>query len=97
MQRTETKAKPCPITKLFYPDRSEMNEMNKFLSMSMMRGRMEACEDIKPAKTCKKLKKKGKCSIEKFAKDCKKTCDLCDDQTDNCDDTLHQLQCLSKD
>ena len=93
MQRTETKAKHCRITKLLYPDRSGMNEMNKFLSMSMMRGRMEACEDIKPAKTCKKLKKKGKCSIEKFAKDCKKTCDLCQDE---CLDTLGSLHCLSE-
>jgi len=60
---------------------------------SMMSDRMEACEDIKPEKTCKKWKKKGKCATEKVAKVCKKTCDLCQD---DCHDTLESLHCLSK-
>merc|ERR1711934_1288804 len=54
---------------------------------------MEACEDVKPEKTCKKWKKKGKCATEKVAKDCKKTCDLCQD---DCHDTLESLHCLSE-
>ena len=93
MQRTETKAKHCRITKLFYPDRSGINGTNKYPSMSMMSDEMEACEDIKPEKTCQKWKKKGKCATEKVAKVCKKTCDLCQDE---CLDTLGSLHCLSE-
>ena len=81
MQRTETKAKHCRITNLFYTDadRSGMNEMNKFPSMGTMRTEMEVCEDQKSEKYCKKMKKKGKCESEKIAKKCKKTCEVCDD------------------
>ena len=61
-------------------DRSGMNEMNKFLSMSMMRAEMEDCKDLIPTKTCKKLKKKGKCDSEAAEVSCKKTCDHCDDE-----------------
>ena len=78
MQSTENKAKHCWITSLFYPDRSGMNEMNK--SMSMMRTEMEACKDISSANICKKLKKKKKCDSEEAQKNCKKTCDHCDDE-----------------
>ena len=88
MQRTETKAKHCPITNLFYTDRSGMNEMNKFLSMSMMR-KEEPCEDIR--NDCQRWKKK--CDKEKVKLSCKKTCGLCQD---SCHDTLENLHCLSK-
>ena len=54
-----------------------MNEMNKFLSL---RTEMEACKDVSPIKTCKKLKKKGKCDTEAAEKNCKKTCGHCDDE-----------------
>ena len=35
------------------------------------------CKDKKPAKKCKKLKKKGKCKKKGVAKKCKKTCGKC--------------------
>ena len=73
MQRTETKAKHCRITSLFYLDRFGMDEMNKFLSMSMMRTEMKACED--KFFHCKKYKKN--CDSKKIANGCKKTCGLC--------------------
>ena len=81
MKRTETKAKHCRITNLFYTDtdRSGMNERNKFPSMGSMRTEMEVCEDQKSEKYCKKMKKKGKCESKKIAKKCKKTCEVCDD------------------
>ena len=75
MQRTETKAKHCSITSLFYLDRSGMDEMNKFLSMSMMKTEMKACEDKAPEKYC--MKYKNQCDNEKIAYACKKTCGLC--------------------
>ena len=75
MQRTETKAKHCRITSLFYLDRSGMDEMNKFLSMSMMRTEMKACEDKGSEKYCKKYK--NNCHREKIAYACEKTCGLC--------------------
>ena len=78
------------------PIRSQLDEFqSNRLALDDEMNKMEVCEDQKSEKWCKKQKKKGKCS--KYAKECKKTCDLCDDQTDNCDDTLHQLHCLSKD
>ena len=52
-----------------------MDEMNKFLSTSMMRTEMEACEDKAPEKYCNKHK--NKCDNEKIAYACKKTCGLC--------------------
>ena len=76
MQKTETKAKYCRITNLFYPDRSGMNEMNKFPSMGMRR-KEKPCEDTMSTKKCLKLKKWGKC--KKVGKVCKKTCDICND------------------
>jgi len=58
--------------------RSGMNEMNKFLSMSMMR-KEEPCKDLIATKQCKKkMKRKGNCDSKKAKKYCKKTCDLCD-------------------
>jgi len=76
------------------PIRSQLDEFqSNRLALDDEMNKMEVCEDQKSEKWCKKQKKKGKCS--KYAKECKKTCDLCDDQTDNCDDTLHQLNCLS--
>ena len=75
MQRTETKAKHCRITSLFYLHRSGMDEMNKFLSMSMMRTDMKACEDKAPEKYCKRYQ--NKCDSEKIAYACEKTCGLC--------------------
>ena len=77
MQSTENKAKHCWITSLFYPDRSGMNEMNKFLSMSMMRNEKKGCEDTISTKKCLRVKKTGKCCSKKYAKRCKKTCELC--------------------
>jgi hypothetical protein len=75
----------------------EASQLDEFqsnrLALDDEMNKMEVCEDQKSEKWCKKQKKKGKCS--KYAKECKKTCELCDDQTDNCDDTLHQLNCLS--
>ena len=57
-----------------------MNETNKFLSMSMMRTKMETCKDLSSTKTCKRLKKKGKCDSKAAEKKCKKTCDHCKDE-----------------
>ena len=54
--------------------------MNKFLSMGMMRDGMEDCKDYMSTKKCKNLKKKGKCDSEAAEKNCKKTCDHCDDK-----------------
>jgi len=63
--------------------RSGMNEMNKFLSMSMMR-KEEPCKDQIATKQCKKrMKRKGNCDSKKAKKYCKKTCDLCDDGQGN--------------
>ena len=86
MQRTETKAKPCRITNLFYTDRSGMNGTNNIIGAEM-----EACEDKKSEKYCQKRKKQ--CKTEKVAKVCKKTCGLCQD---DCHDTLESLHCLSR-
>ena len=69
--------------------------MNKFLSMSMKRTEMEACKDLSPAKTCKKLKKKGKCDSEAAEKNCKKTCDHCDDEEVQEGKFLRIIQLLS--
>ena len=52
-----------------------MDEMNKFLSMSMMKTEMKACEDKAPEKYC--MKYKNQCDNEKIAYACKKTCGLC--------------------
>ena len=70
-----------------------MNETNKFLSMSMMRTEMEACEDTASERYCQRNKKKGGCDSKKMAKVCKKTCNLCQDE---CLDTLGSLHCLSE-
>ena len=32
-----------------------------------------------PAKKCKKILEAGKCEDKKFAKQCKKTCNMCED------------------
>ena len=48
--------------------------------MSMMRTEMEACKDLSSTNICKKLKKKKKCDSEEAEKNCKKTCDHCDDE-----------------
>ena len=53
-----------------------MNEMNKFPSMGMMR-KEEPCEDTISTRKCLKLKKLKICN--KYAKVCKKTCDICHD------------------
>ena len=89
MQKTETKAKHCRITNLFYPDRSGMNE-TKFLFKSTMR-KEEPCEDTKSEKFCQKYIKY--CDSEKVKPYCKKTCGLCQD---SCHDTLDNLHCLGK-
>jgi len=57
--------------------RSGMNEMDKFLSMGMMKTEMKACKDKISSKKCKKLKKKGKCEDKKTWKQCKYTCKKC--------------------
>ena len=54
-----------------------MNEMNKFLSMGMMKTGMKACKDKISSKQCKKLKKKGKCKDKKTWKKCMYTCKKC--------------------
>ena len=66
-----------------------MNDMNKFLTMSMRKE--DPCEDKAPEKECRKWKQY--CDSEKFAKICKKTCGLCQKK---CHDTLENLHCLSK-
>jgi hypothetical protein len=75
MQRTETKAKHCSITSLFYLDRSGMDEMNKFLSMRMTGTEMKACKDKASEKYCKRHEKQ--CDNEKIKHACEKTCSLC--------------------
>ena len=37
------------------------------------------CKDLMPSKKCKKKMKAGKCENKKIAKNCKKTCGICDD------------------
>ena len=89
MQRTKTKPKPCPITNFFYANRSEMNEMNRFLSMGMMNTEMRAkCKDKLSTKKCKKLKKKGKCEDKKTYKKCMETCQKCTQGTIAIDNLL---------
>merc|ERR1712223_706377 len=50
------------------------------------------CEDEGSAKFCKKLNKK-KCKKAKFYKQCKKTCNKCDEGPEPCEDTGSKKQC----
>ena len=54
----------------------------------------DECEDLKPAKWCKKKKKQ--CKKSSISKQCKKTCDKCDDEPpkpENCKDKKSKKFC----
>ena len=38
------------------------------------------CKDLMSSRTCKRKMKAGKCEKKKIAKNCKKTCGICDDE-----------------
>ena len=54
----------------------------------------DECEDLKPAKWCKKKKKQ--CKKSSISKQCKKTCDKCNDEPpkpENCKDKKSKKFC----